>query len=141
MARPLEVLADLQLTVDGEDIAIRGNGDRVVIDLPSLRAGRRLLSAGPLALGGHQRRTEQLHDGLSQVGVGVEVRLRGEPVAQMGAGAQPGALARLLNLGAVEVHPTRPLRAAAQRRPLLAGLVVGGVLLLLAWLLLRDSGT
>jgi hypothetical protein len=67
--------------------------------------------------------------------------LRGEPVAQMGAGAQPGALARLLNLGAVEVHPTRPLRAAAQRRPLLAGLVVGGVLLLLAWLLLRDSGT
>lgn len=140
MARPLEVLADLQLAVDGEDIAIRGNGDRVVVDLPSLRAGRRLLTTGPLAMGGHRRRTEQLHDGLRQVGIGVEVRLQGEPVAQIGAGAQPGAWARLLNLGAIEIHPTRPLRRAARRRPLLTGLVVGGLLLLLAWLLLRDRG-
>lgn len=136
MARPLEVLADLRLAVDGEDIDIRGTGDQIVVDLPSLRAGRRLLTSGPFATG-RARTTDQLHEALRVTGLSVEVRLRGDPIARMGAGARPGPLGRLLHLDGIELRPARPLRAAVQRRPIVTILVVGGLLAVLGWWLLR----
>ncbi len=137
MALPLEVLADLQLAVDGEDIDIRGTGDHIVVDLPSLRAGRRLLSSGPFATN-RARTTGRVHEVLRISGLTAEVRLQGDPIARLGAGARPGTLGRLLNLDGVEVRPTRPLRAAVRRRPLVTGAVVAGLLALLGWWLLRD---
>jgi len=38
MALPLEVVADLQLAVDGEPISIEANGKRIIVDLASLEA-------------------------------------------------------------------------------------------------------
>ncbi|WP_232797892.1 hypothetical protein [Salinibacter altiplanensis] len=137
MALPLEVLADLQLAVDGEDIDIRGTGDRIVVDLPSLRAGRRLLASGPFASGQRARTTGRVHEALHISGLTVEVRLRGDPVARLGADAQPGAVGRFLNLDGVELQPVRPLRAALRRRPVLAAVVIGGLLVGLGWWFFR----
>lgn len=122
MARALSVLADLSLTLDDEEIAIRGDGDRVIVDLPSLQAGRALFQAGPFPQ--HSRRTglAALNVFLRETDLTIEVRYAGETVVRLGAQAQPNAVARLLNLGEAEVHPGRSLRAAARRRP---GLTLG----------------
>jgi hypothetical protein len=141
MALPLEVLADLQLVVDGEDIDIRGTGDRIVVDLSSLRAGRRLLASGPFASAQRARTTGRIHEALDISGLTVEVRLRGDPVARLGAEAQPGAVGRLLNLNGIEVHPIRPLQAVLHRRPVLATTVAIGLLVGLGWWLFRRRDT
>ncbi len=137
MALPLEVLADLQLAVDGEDIDIRGTGDHIVVDLPSLRAGRRLLSSGPFATD-RAETTGRIHEVLRVSGLTAEVRLRGDTIARIGAGARPGSLGRFLRLDGVEVRPTRPLRTAIRRRPFVTAGVVLGLLVLVGWWLLRD---
>jgi len=137
MALPLEVLADLQLAVDGEPIDVRATGDHIVVDVPSLRAGRRLLMSGPFATD-RARTTDRLHEALQIAGLSAEVRLQGDPVARIGAGARPGALARLLGIDGVEVQPTRPLRAAVRRRPVVAVAVIAGLLALVGWLIARN---
>lgn len=137
MSLPLEVLADLRLAVDGEDIEIRGTGNHVVVDLPSLRAGRRLLTSGPFATDRAQT-TGRIHEVLDLSDITVEVRLRGDSIARLGAGARPGAFGRALSLDGVEVRPTPPVRAAVRRRPLVTAGVILGLLVLVGWWLLRD---
>ena len=137
MALPLDVFADLRLAVDGEGIDIQADGDHVVVDLPSLRAGRRLLAAPPLSAERRPQATDRLHDALQIAGITVEVRLQGDVIARVGEEARPGRLGQLLNLGAVEVRPAPSLRAAARQRPLTAVLVVSGIAFLLGWLVVR----
>ena len=139
MSLPLDVLADLNLAVDGEDISIEGDGDRIVVDLPSLRAGRRLVNSGPFALGRRSAQMNQLHRSLQGAGLSVEVRLQGDPIARVGAGAQPGLLSRALDLGAVEVRPAQPLLRGLRRRPLLVVAVITGLVLVLGWWIRRGS--
>lgn len=139
MALPLEVLADLHLAVDGEDIQIRGDGDRIVVDLPTLRAGRRLLTHGPLATGDRERGLRRVNEALRIAGITVDVRLHGDTIARVGADAQPSGFARLLRLGDVEVRPAQPLKTEARRRPLLTAAVVTALAALLSWLLFRSS--
>ena len=134
MARPLEVLADLQLAVDGEDISIQADGDRVVVALPSLEAGRRVLKAVPFARRSQARTTRQAQEALSEVGLTLEVRLDGKTLAVVGREARPGRLGRFLPTGGVELRPAEAFRQAARRRPLLAASVVGGMLILVGWL-------
>jgi hypothetical protein len=137
MPLPLEVFADLQVAIDGEDVDVQADGDHVIVNLPSLRAGRRILNAYPLSAGKRPRSTDRVHDALQIAGITVEVRLQGETVARIGEGARPGRLARLFNLGGIEVRPTSSLRATARRRPIATTLVVGGLVALVAWLLVR----
>lgn len=137
MALPLEVLADLRLAVDGEDINIQADGNRIVVDLPSLRAGRRLLAAQPFSGDRRSRSTEQLHDALQIAGLTAEVRLQGDVIARIGAGARPGRLGRLLSVDGIEVRATPSLRAAARQRPFTTALVVGGLAFALGWLVVR----
>lgn len=122
MARALNVLADLSLALEDEDIAIRGEGDRIIVDLPSLRAGQALLRAGPFSQVQRRAGVAQANTVLREVGLTVDVRYAGEIVARLGTDARPNAVARLLNLGDVEVRPAQSLRAAVRRRP---GLTLG----------------
>jgi len=137
MALPLELLADLQLAVDGEDIDVQARGKRIVVDLPSLRAGRRILEAEPLSGGGRGRAARQAQEALQVAGFTLEVRLKGAPVAVVGAGASPGQLARLLRLDGVELRPASTLRYATRRRPITTAILAGGLALLLGWALAR----
>jgi hypothetical protein len=134
MARPLEVLADLQVAVDGEDIAVQANGERIFVKLPSLEAGRRVLKAVPFASRSQARSTRQAQEALTEVGLTVEVELEGETLAVFGTDARPGRLGRILPTGGVELRPARTLRRVARTRPFLAAAVVGGLVVLVGWL-------
>jgi hypothetical protein len=137
MARPLEVLADLQLAVDGENIAIQSDGGRVVVELPTLQAGRRVLEAVPFASRSQARSTRQAQEALSEVGLTLEIRLDGEVVAVLGREAQPGRFGDFLPTGGIEIRPAGTVRHAARTRPLLTAAVVGGVIVLVGWLGIR----
>jgi len=137
MALPLDVRADLQIAIDGETVDVQADGDHVVVDLPSLRAGRRILAADPISASRRPRATSRVHDALQIAGLTVEVRLQGETVARVGRDATPGRLARLLNLDGIEVRPGPSLRATALQRPVATAVVVGGLVLLIGWLLAR----
>lgn len=139
MALPLEILADLQVAVDGENINVRGDGDRVVVDLPTLQAGRRLFTTGPFATGDRARTTGRVNDALRIAGLTVDVCVRGDLVARLGARAQPSAVARLLNLGDVEVRPTTALVSTVRQRPLATLAAVVGLAALVGWLIARLS--
>lgn len=119
MARALHVLADLSLALDDEDIAIRGDGDRIVVDLPSLAAGRKLLQAGPFSPSQRRSGLAKVNTVLRETGLTIEFHYAGEAIARLGTEARPNAIAQALNLGDVEVRPARSLRAAARRRPAL----------------------
>lgn len=136
MALPLEVLADLQLALDGEHIDIQADGDRIVVNLPSLRAGRRLLEAEPIARW-PQRAAQRAQETLDVAGLTVEVQLQGDVIAVMGAEAQPGSAARLLRLDGVELRPAQTLRQVVRRRPFLSAAVVGGLFVIVGWLVAR----
>jgi hypothetical protein len=136
MALPLEVLADLQLAVDGEPIDIQADGDRIVVNLPSLQAGRRLLAAEPIARW-PQQASRRAQEALDLAGLTLVVQLRGDVIAVVGAGAEPGRAARLLRLDGVELRPAQTLRLAARQRPLFTAAVIGGLLVFIGWLVAR----
>lgn len=134
MTRPLEVLADLQLAVDGEDIAIQADGERITVELPNLEAGRRVLEAVPFARRSRARTTRQAQEVFSEVGLTLEVRLDGDILAVIGREARPGRLGRFLPTGGVEVRPAEAFRQVARERPVFAVAVLGGLLVLIGWL-------
>lgn len=137
MALPLEVVADLQLAVDGEPISIEANGKRIIVNLASLEAGRRVLKSYPLSGERGLKSTDRLQEALQVGGFTLEVRLQGETVARIGSGARPGRLSRLFNLKDIEVRPTPSLRAVARERPVTTAVVIGGLFVLIGWTLAR----
>jgi hypothetical protein len=140
MARALNVLADLSLALDDENIAIRGEGDRIIIDLPSLRAGQALLRAGPFSQGQRQAGFVKANAFLQETGLTIDVRYAGEVVGRLGAEARPSAVSRLLRISGVEVRPTPSLRAAVRRRPGLTLGVAAAVAALVSLILFWRSG-
>lgn len=91
----LDIYADLSLDVDGEQIHIDGQGETVVVDLPRLRAGRKLLASSPF----RRRLWRGLADAdalLRRAGVTLDVRLRGRSLGRLGVDGRRGGIARLL---------------------------------------------
>jgi hypothetical protein len=115
---PLSVDADLSAEIDGATVAVRGVGDRVFVDAPSVNAGLRALGGAPTT---RQRALDSL---LRTADLTVEFRVRETPVAVVGAGARPGPLSRSLDLDPVELRVGGVASAAG--RELLAGLRVLG---------------
>lgn len=141
MSLPLEILADLQLAVDGENIDIQANGDRIVVDLPSLQAVQRLVEAEPIARR-LRKRSDQAHEALDVAGLTLEVRLEGQTIAIVGAEATPSRLGRLLRLDGVELRATQTVRQVVRQRPFLAVAVIGSLFVLIGWLtawMVRDE--
>ena len=128
MHTPLDVLADLELTVDGERIDIRGDGDRIVAEVPSLAAARTVLLKSPL--GGTTRReaAERMHQWLKAADLTLDITYNHRRVARLGTRAHPNAVSRLLDLPSVEVTPGAPAREAVARNPIVtAALLLTGV--------------
>ncbi|QCJ48056.1 MULTISPECIES: hypothetical protein [Haloprofundus] len=86
--RPLDVTAELTLTVEDEDVRVVGYGELVVVDAPSL--------AGALALlrGTGRLPTERFGENVRAADVTVDVRVDGVSVARLGPGIRPDALSR-----------------------------------------------
>jgi hypothetical protein len=100
--RPLQVEADLTLTVDGEAVDVAGYGDLVVVEVPSLRALREL-GRGADLLEGLPLPAAAGADLAAGADVTVDVRVRGVSVARIEPGRSAGPLADLLG-----VAPARP---------------------------------
>lgn len=132
LTAPLDIYADLSLEVDGEPIHVTGTGERVVVDLPRLRTGRKLLASSPF----RRRLWQGLADAdayLRRAGVTLDVHLRGRRLGSLGVEGRRGGIARLL-LGSADREPTPLMR----RRPWRTLAVVAGVAALAgAWLTSR----
>ena len=120
--RPLFVDADLDMTVDGHAVAVRGSGQRVTIEVEDRPTAFRLARASrPGARG-----VRTLSGVLEEHGVDVEIHVGGEAVGRLGPSAEVGRIADALGLP-VEVTPEAiPRRAlwAAAGLALLGGIVV-----------------
>lgn len=138
MATPLDVLADLNLTVDNDHVAIRGDGPRVLVDVPSLATARRLLSKAPYGSTASETAV-YVHKLLAEVDLTLDVMLNHQRVARLGAEARPNAVSRFLSLDEVEVHPSVPAREAATSNPIATALLLLTGVGLLLWFLRRGD--
>lgn len=105
----LSVEADLELYLDGHRASVVGYDDLVALDLPSVPAAISLWHNRPVAV-------MDAAALLSSVGLTAEVRVRGVPLARIGADAVPSGLARRLGLGPVELVPEGAVLALTRRR-------------------------
>lgn len=118
--RRLSIDADLDLTIDGHPVAVRGAGDRVVVAVDDARTAWRLFqSRRP---GRHLVRA--VTDTLDALGVDVEVEVGGRTLASAGPSAVRGAVTRALGLPALHV-PTERWLWASVGAALAAGLWIG----------------
>ncbi len=92
----LSVEVDLDVQLDGKRCAVWSEGDKVVINAPSLGVARSLLS-GVETLPVPR---ELLVDGLGTASLTVELRVRHAPVASLGAAVEPSRLAALAGYSA-----------------------------------------
>jgi hypothetical protein len=98
----LDVVGRVVVEIGGELARVDALGDRIVVEVPSLRSGVstiRLLTKG----GGSDDPIRQVHDALTTAGLTLEVVAGGSKVGRLGIGARPGLASRLLRLGPLEV--------------------------------------
>lgn len=139
MAMPLDVLANLSMVANGDDVNVRADGSTVVVELSSFRAGTSLLGLVPLQGRAGAQHLARFNDALRMADLTVEVRVREDTVARLGAKAQAGSVSRLLSLGEVEVRPGRAVAGAARRAPWVPWAVGAGALSLALLYFLRRS--
>ena len=89
-ARRLAVDADLDLTVDGRTVSLRGEGERLVVRVEDAATAFKLFQAN--RPGRHLVRT--ITDTLELFGIDVDVRVGERTVARLGASADPDPVSR-----------------------------------------------
>ena len=109
--RKPDLLVDADLTVerDGVAFSVRGYDDLVAVDLPSLGAAFALWRDRPVE-------GRDAAAALTAAGLTAEIRVRGAPVARLGADAVPSPLANRLGLGPIELFLDGALLALTPRR-------------------------
>ena len=117
----LDVTADLRIDVDGEPVHVRGHGDTLVVELPSVRAGRRRLAAEPASRDGLARADAALRD----AGLTLDVRLRGVRLSRLGRGGHLGGLARLSKFHRAGQRTAEARGVLGPRPGLTLGLIAG----------------
>ena len=101
--------ADLTVERDGVAFTVRGYDDLVAVDLPSFGAALDLWRDGPV------EGTDAVAT-LAAAGLTAEIRVRGAPVARLGADAVPSPLAKRLGLGPIQLFLDGALLALMPRR-------------------------
>jgi hypothetical protein len=119
--RRLLVDADLDLTIDGHPVAIRGDGERITIAVDSAATATRLFRASRPGA----RFVRAVTDTLDVLGMDVEVTVGGRSVLAAGPSAQAGRIATAVGLDAVEIVPPPEATWAAVGLALLGGLALG----------------
>jgi len=97
--RALDIDADLTLTVEDTTVSIRGYGDLVVVEAPSLAVLR------TLARTDHRLEHLPVFEFLHDADVTLDVRVRGRSVVRAGPGHDPGPLSRALGVAPARVSP------------------------------------
>lgn len=104
---PIDLEADLELTVDGAPATVVSSGDSAVVRFESLRGALRAARARP------EGSAAGLEEVLGAADLTVDLRVRETTVAVAGPDARPGVLSRLLGAAPAEVSAGAALRAAA----------------------------
>jgi hypothetical protein len=91
------VEAALELTTPAGVVRIESNRQDLVVHVPDGRTGLELLRTLNSSLGG-RRSVERMDQMLRNAGLGLRVKLGGAELAHLGAGAQPGLVARLAQM-------------------------------------------
>ena len=121
LSRRLLIDADLDVTVDGHPVAVRGDGERLTIAVDDASTAFRLFQSN--RPGRHLVRA--VTDTLEQFGIDVEVTVGGRSGLAAGPSAQAGRIAKAVGLDAVEVTPPAEATWAAVGLALLGGLALG----------------
>lgn len=82
MSRPVDVTADLTVTVEGQSIAVESYTDTILVDLPSVRVGVAILRT-------EAGRLRPLDRTLREFDLTLAVLVDGTPVARIGTDADP----------------------------------------------------
>jgi len=93
----VSITANLSVTVDNINLAISTVGDRIRVQVPSVRAGFRLLRR-------EHERLPALSRTLSEADLTAEIRIGSSVIAVAGTDAAPGTLSQLLSLEPVEIR-------------------------------------
>ncbi len=121
MRRQLTIDADLDMTVDGHPVAIRGDGDRLTIAVDSPSTAWQLFQAN--RPGRHLVRS--ITDTLEVFGIDIEVTVGGRSVLEAGPTIQAGRIAAAVGLPAVKVKPPAEATLMVAGLALLAGFALG----------------
>lgn len=81
----------------GQGVVVNSQGRHIVLDFPSLQAAFEMLKPWS----GQAKRAEmanRLHEALKSVGLSLEVKIQGRPMAELGSDSRGGVLLRLLGL-------------------------------------------
>ncbi|MCT9095913.1 hypothetical protein [Haloarchaeobius sp. HME9146] len=106
---PLTVDADLRLRLGDTDVLVKGYGNTVVVQAPSLRAARQLRRAAS------QWPVRRLLDALAFSGVALDVRVGDVSVGGFDRDHSGGVLSRVVGTGPVSVYPEGVVLAALRR--------------------------
>jgi hypothetical protein len=106
VTRELSVEADLTLTVPAGEIRVRGYGDVVVVEAPSLAAARDLFDGtATLPL-------DRLTGEIESAAVDIDIRVRGRSVARIGPDVSPGPLSRAVGAAPARISVGGAILAA-----------------------------
>ncbi|GGK60981.1 hypothetical protein [Haloarcula sebkhae] len=111
LERKPDLLVDADLTVERDGVAftVRGYDDLVAVDLPSFGAAFDLFRDRPVE-------EADAAVALAAAGLTAEIRVRGAPVARLGADAVPSPLAKRLGFGPIQLFLDGVLLAITPRR-------------------------
>ena len=87
----------------GESARIDAQGDLIVVELPSLRAGASIVGRWPGGQG-RRRALRRIHEGLTGAGLKLEVKVGSRTIGRLGAGSRPGLASRLLGFDPLEIR-------------------------------------
>lgn len=94
MANGIDLTAE---ALAGHGVVVNGQGRRIVLDFPNLQAAFEMLKPWS----GQTKRAEmanRLHEALKSVGLSLEVKIQGRPMAELGSDSRGGVLLRLLGV-------------------------------------------
>ncbi|HBY63941.1 MAG TPA: hypothetical protein DEH78_29295 [Solibacterales bacterium] len=91
------VIANLLGGDSGQGVVVNGEGNRIVLDFPSLQSAFQMLQPWS----GKEKRAElfnRLHEALRMAGLSLVVQVKGRIMAELGADAKGGPVLKLLGV-------------------------------------------
>lgn len=114
MLPPRTFFARLVLSLENNDFLVNATDDKIVVDLPSWRAGLAVMRL-QRRRGGWGQLFTQAQRRIPVANLSVRFRLAGRVFARLGTDTRPGIVSRLLGLGPLELRPLQLLRSAWAR--------------------------
>ena len=114
MLPPFALSARLVLSLEDDDFLVYATDEKLIVDIPSWRAGLTVLRLQRLR-GGWGQFLSQAQRWMPVADFAVQFRLAGHVVARLGPDTRPGIVSWLFGLGPLEVRPLKLVRSLWRR--------------------------